>query len=873
MNTSEPIINKQRFFSPVWLLPIIAAALGGWLMIKSIDNRGLDISIHFDEATGIKPGKTKIRYKGLEIGQVVNLTLNNDLQGVNVQASIKPQASSILRSETNFWLVSPRASLTGISGLDTLVSGNYIDMLPGEGSPTTHFKALKSAPALNAEDGLSIRLNSDSLGSLSVGTAVYFKQIKVGEVHDFKLSKLNQVTIDLVIEKQYAALIKQDSRFWNISGFQAKLSVDGLQVQLGGLSTLISGGIAFDSPEDSKQTEPEQDYTLYPSLDASQRGIEISLSLPKEHGLKKHSKLIFNDLELGEITQIYLDKNTLPKAKLLINPMAHDYFKSTTQIYLLKPQINLNGLKNLANIITGNNLGMQLGLNNEQEQSETDFVVSSQAPQPFEGKKLTLSSPELKNIQTGSNINYLGYKIGQVLSTNINKSQTGIDITILIDKKYPSLLSGSARFYINSPLAVNASLEGINIESGGFDSFVSGQIVLIKPRHLKRRLDILYPSKETALLSKKTSGKNKIITLSPVGEIKSIFAGAKLYYKGLEIGQVIEQKLNNNQLQYRLEVLNQYQYLVKHNSIFWYKAAVAIDASLSQVRLEVAPLSGLIKGGIEMAYLEQVASNNSKADSFPLFSNYDEATLAKTAITLLFDDVRGISQGALIRYRGLTVGKIEQFWLSFDTKKVQAKAHIYKKYQSLFTHGNSHFWIVEPKVALTGVKNLDTFIKGAFIQAHPGNKTSKSKSLFTFKVASQAPLVDFASLKLQLTAKNKASIDVGSPILFRQLQVGLITKTQLSANSDHILFVAEIMPEYSHLIRSNSQFWNVSGIDIDIGLTGGEIKAESLETIITGGIAFSSPNGLGKKVKPRQRFTIHQQAQEEWLEWDPKIKK
>lgn len=871
---TQPLINKRRYFSPIWLLPMVAALMGAWLMFQSIENKGSEISIYFSQTSGIKPGKTKVRYKGLEIGEVIELTLDDKLQGVNVVASIKPQAKRLLRTGTQFWLVSPKASLAGISGLDTLVSGNYIDVLPGEGQFNTQFEALNAAPALKTEDGFPIQLRSQSLGSLSVGTAVYFKQIQVGKVHDFKLSNNHEVLIDLIIEKQYANLVKTDSRFWNISGLHAKLSTQGLQVDMNGLASLISGGIAFDSPKSSKQAQIQQSFHLYPNISSSQRGKVITLALPKNHGLKQHSKLLFNDLEIGELTEIYLNEQGLAQATLLVDPLLENYFTEQAEIYLLKPSFNFNEVKNLSNILTGNHLGLKLKSNANSKQAKNHFVVSPKAPLPYQGISLKLTSSELKNIQAGSKVSYLGYTIGQVIATHIDQAKTGIEVELLIKQEHQALIDENSRFYIHSPLNIKASLEGVSIESGGLANYLKGEVVLIRNEALRSPKDKLYLSKEAALFSSSKNQKDLKFTLVAMDKQALIHQGAKLYFKGMEIGYVHSKQLKNNQLQYQVQVHHQYRHLIQDNSVFWYKSPIHFAASLRQVKMELSPLSGLLKGGIEMAHIEGAKSKN-KQSHYPLFANSEEARSPKVAINFTLDEANKLSAGAHIRYKGISIGKLEHLQLSDDGQKLQAKAYLHQQYAHLFTHQNSSFWLEEPKISLNEVKNIGSIVTGSYIQASPGKRknSGKLKTVHNFKVLKQAPYIEANGLKLLLSAKQKASINVGSPLLFRQLQVGEITHIKLSAHSDKLIFTAEIQAQYAHLIRENTKFWNVSGINIDIGLTGGEIKAESLNTILNGGIAFSSPNGQAQKVKSHHRFILYQEPEKSWLDWDPKIKK
>ena len=164
-------IKNERGISPLWMLPLLALCLGGWLVYSAFMEAGQRVQIYFEDAQGLIAGRTTIRYQGLEVGMVKNITLSEDLSNIYVDADIYPEASSLLKENTQFWLVKPQASLTGISGLDALVSGNYIAILPGSGGAKTTFTALANSPAIQPDStGLSVTLRSKDLGSISVET-------------------------------------------------------------------------------------------------------------------------------------------------------------------------------------------------------------------------------------------------------------------------------------------------------------------------------------------------------------------------------------------------------------------------------------------------------------------------------------------------------------------------------------------------------------------------------------------------------------------------------------------------------------------------------------------------------------------------------
>lgn len=207
-----------------------------------------------------------------------------------VEASIKSDLEDSLREGTQFWLVTPKASLAGVSGLDALVGGNYIGMMPGSGKEQTHFTALDTQPKYRLNTGeLMIHLHADDLGSLNSGSLVYYRKIPVGKVYDYTISEGNKgVTIDVLIDRRFANLVKSNSRFWNVSGFKGDFSLSGATVQMESLAALVNGAIAFDSPADGQQAKGDQSYTLYPDLAHSQRGVNILLDLPSGNSLSEN---------------------------------------------------------------------------------------------------------------------------------------------------------------------------------------------------------------------------------------------------------------------------------------------------------------------------------------------------------------------------------------------------------------------------------------------------------------------------------------------------------------------------------------------------------------------------------------------------------
>ena len=244
-------IRKSSSFSMVWFIPILALVLGAWLVYKNEHEKGPLITITFDTATGIEAGKTKIKFKDVALGIVETIDIKDDFSGVIVSARMNKETAPYLNENTKFWIVKPRVGLEGVSGLTTLISGSYIGIDSSEdGKPTESFIGLENPPPReNTVAGSSINLQADNPGSLNKGSPVYFKQFRVGQIDSIELSQdFSYVDIKAFIEAPYNQLINQYSNFWNVSGISAELSANGISVQLQSIESLISGGIAFNSP-------------------------------------------------------------------------------------------------------------------------------------------------------------------------------------------------------------------------------------------------------------------------------------------------------------------------------------------------------------------------------------------------------------------------------------------------------------------------------------------------------------------------------------------------------------------------------------------------------------------------------------------------
>jgi paraquat-inducible protein B len=259
-------VQSKKQISIVWLIPIVAVLIGGWLAYKGLSEKGPVVTITFESAEGLEAGKTQLKYKDVKMGAVQTIHFNADLSRVIVTAELVKEAAPFLTENTRFWVVRPRVTASGVSGLGTLFSGAYIGMDPGkEGKPQRSFKGLEIPPVVTTGmPGREFLLRATELGSLDIGSPVYYRQIQVGQVIGYELEEEGQsLRIKIFINAPHDKLVRKNTRFWNASGFDLKLDASGLTLNTQSMVSIMMGGIAFDTPTSLEVGGPAQEGQLF----------------------------------------------------------------------------------------------------------------------------------------------------------------------------------------------------------------------------------------------------------------------------------------------------------------------------------------------------------------------------------------------------------------------------------------------------------------------------------------------------------------------------------------------------------------------------------------------------------------------------------
>lgn len=260
--------SRKWNFPVVWVVPVVAAIVAGYLIYDRVHEYGMKITITFKNASGLKIGQTPIKYRGVLLGEVTALELGENLQHVLVKARLRRSGASVAREGSVFWIVRPEVGIGNITGLGTVITGPQIEVLPGAGKPKSEFVGLESPPVTLERKGLKIVLLTDRLGSLKFGSPVTYRGIEVGAVQDSRLgADATTVNIHVFIKQRYANLVRKGSKFWDVSGIDMKVGLfRGLEINVESLRTLMAGGIAFATPADPKDG-PAKDGTVFPLHD------------------------------------------------------------------------------------------------------------------------------------------------------------------------------------------------------------------------------------------------------------------------------------------------------------------------------------------------------------------------------------------------------------------------------------------------------------------------------------------------------------------------------------------------------------------------------------------------------------------------------
>ncbi|QFT56633.1 PqiB family protein [Microbulbifer sp. THAF38] len=760
-------VRRSRGLPLVWILPLVAGLIAAWLLYQDMAEGDVHASILFHSGDGLVKGKTVVKYSGVDIGVVqdVRLVPNakelNGADGVMAEVSLNRSAEYLLVEGTEFWVVKPELSITGISGLETLLSGNYIAVESGSGKRKREFVALDRPPAFVRGDGLRVVLKSRRLGSLSRGSPVYYRQLRVGQVADYSLDEDgNQVGIELFIRREYAYLVHRGSRFWNSSGISIEGGISGISINLESLAALFAGGVSFYTPESQRQSPLAvngTEFKLYKNFAAADAGISVTLNF--DRGV--------------------------------------DVTPGSTKVY------------------------------------------------------------------------YQGIKVGEVSRAKANASMNGMEVRVLMDPATDDLLSENTRFWLAPPTFDF---------SGGLNELIQGNRIEVELRRGQRSQRTFSARASAPQMDPRVPGLHLRLTSRNPGSLQR---GAPVYFRRIEVGKVqgMELRRDGEGVEVYVVIEPRYAHLVKPGTRFWNISGLRASASLSSgIEVQADSLMSLLRGGVAFGMRRDDHEKGGpvqNGDQFPLYRSREAALEEGIEIHIYLPNAEGLKVGAPLRYKGVQIGEITRLRLGRDLSEVQARAKLYHRGGN-FARAGTRIWVVSPQIGISKVEHLDTLITGRYLALEPGGGPPETE----FYAELQAPKEDLAEtmsrpgLTIILDAARRGSLVAGSPVYYRQVQVGEVTGFELGEWADRVYIYVHIEPQYRPLVREYTVFWNASGVDVNFGLKSGlNINTESAQALIKGGIAFATPEPpfMGFEVESGSHFPLYPRAEPKWYKWSPKI--
>jgi paraquat-inducible protein B len=499
--------RAHKGFAFFWLVPVAAVGLTAYLFYQTIRAEGTEIEITFDTASGLTPGKSEIHYHGVKVGLVKKVTLSSDLKSVVVSAQLDRSANDLAKSDSQFWIVHPQISLSGVSGLDTLISGNYIEVLTGgQGTPQTKFTGLSHADGRDPmSPDMYLRLVAHKMPSVGVNSPILFRQMPVGQVVGLNYDvEKHQAQIDIHIYKEYTGLIRQETRFWNTSGLDVSVGLSGMTVTSGALDSILFGSISLGIPDALLATSPAAkdgaEFELFDSVEQMIAheaeainksdigvGTVITLKMDQSQGIAPETTVMkYRGMTVGKAVSVQLAPDLKSvEVKVLLTPKFQGLAKSDSRVVLVWPQVQLKNMSQVQlppDIVSGAYFRIEPG---DSATPATEFAVTEtddDTYHPLEGLHLTLKTGRVGKLVPGSPVYYRGVRVGQIEGSTLAADGRAVLLRAVIASDYAPLIRANTKFWNCSGISTSLSLlGGMQVKSESATSVLEGGVAFATP--------------------------------------------------------------------------------------------------------------------------------------------------------------------------------------------------------------------------------------------------------------------------------------------------------------------------------------------------------------------------------------------------------
>ena len=862
-----PEVVPRQGVSIVWFIPFIALIFGGWLGGKALSEQGVFITIEFENGVGIVPKKTEVRYKGLVTGIVNKVVPSDDLQSVIAEVEMTQSFADYLTQNTKFWLISADISLQGVSGLDTILSGSYINILPDsneDAKSQDHFVALNEAPPLDmSTPGLYLTLQTSVLGSISENSPITFKQIPIGYVTSYHYVEDRQgIDINVFIEHEYAHLIKENSLFWNTSGVQVTASITGgVKINTDSLASIIGGGIAVDTLSYQEKLAPAKNgdtFALHSDFQSAETGHEIELTLDWNSGVNHNAAILYQGLTIGSIDSFSkIDPKTRKiTAKAKVNPRVVPYLTEQSQFYLVSPHIDLTGVSNAKTLLTGTYISIRPSL---QGKPTNQFAVFNAKP-PYRysepGLHLIIESNDRHSLQVGSNIYFKQQIVGSVQAVDTVGAQKHF-IHIHVEEEYQHYVTSLSHFYNNSGIKIKANLLGVDIQAQSLQSVLTGGISFINVDNKSGDKPVVNGDKFNLFANQKLAEQRTSFTLE-ISSNEPINTNTRILHRGVEIGAIHHIEVQGDKSKLYLGLLPEYEKILREGTQFW--------LAKSSLSLSGATDTEALLGGAYITFNLDKENQTVKTDFVLLTSPPAKyASAGGLQLSLVTDSASVASAGSRISFRGVVVGQVDNITLDKTADKVRINITIDEEHQSLI-QVDTRFYNASGIMLSGGLgdfvvktESVDAVLRGGISFYNPSsNKKAlvEVNELDSFELFDHVDQAKKAGLAIRVHFNDFTGLKVNTKVVYQDQEIGSVKR--LIFNEDKVGVTAFVLLNDigAKFAQQGTVFWVV---EPEIGLVGSKNVASLLDGAF---IALLPSNTAGQ-----------QQTVFEGLELPPTIKK
>lgn len=463
------VVRQRGKISWAWLFPLLALGAALWMYAGYLRSLGPEIEVRFSEAPGIEAGKTHLLFRGVVAGKVTRVDLDGQLNQVRVKIRLESFAAGLAVDSTEFWIEQPVISLQGVTGISSLIQGNSIHASLGQGNRRTVFDGLPSSPVITDDQPvINIRLSAEESQTLERGAPVSYRGVVVGRVRQSFLDEQKRPFVDVDIEERHRDLLRTTSRFWVVPATKVALGPGGIELEFGGLDSLVQGAVAFDDFGSAGQPlESGELLDLLPSEDmARAAGEEFVIKFPMARGVRAgHTRLVYLGLPVGMVSAVRaVDGRIEVRARL---EKRYERLRAAGSVFtLVEPQISLQGVTGLQTLITGVVIECSPGrgellaqFSGKVPAGPEEIKIESSA-----GLRLKLQSSGT-HVTVGAPVIYRDLQVGEVLSKDLGRDGATVELVVGIEQRYASLVRQNSVFWAERALQGSIGFLSLNLEA------------------------------------------------------------------------------------------------------------------------------------------------------------------------------------------------------------------------------------------------------------------------------------------------------------------------------------------------------------------------------------------------------------------------